>query len=70
MFDPESESTSNPQPWPPCDRAQADGVPCQELDRDCEKCAQAYPEWQPRTERADANNKANADHPMRRRRAL
>ena len=70
MFDPENESTSNPQPWPPCARAQADGVPCQELDRDCEKCAQAYPELQLRGQRRDADKNTKADHPMQRRRAL
>jgi 2-oxoglutarate ferredoxin oxidoreductase subunit alpha len=29
--------------WPPCGRAQADGVPCPELGRDCEQCDLAYP---------------------------
>ena len=39
-----SKSMQMPRRWPPCARAQADGVPCQDLDRDCEKCEQAYPE--------------------------
>lgn len=26
---------------PPCSEAQADGVPCDELDRDCEDCGRA-----------------------------
>jgi hypothetical protein len=30
--------------WPPCAEAQADGVPCEEVDRDCEDCDKAYPE--------------------------
>lgn len=29
---------------PPCEQAQADGVPCTELGRDCEICEKAYPE--------------------------
>jgi hypothetical protein len=31
---------------PPCGEAQADGVPCEEPDRDCEDCDQAkgFPE--------------------------
>lgn len=30
--------------WPPCAEAQADGVPCEEVDGDCEDCDKAYPE--------------------------
>lgn len=29
--------------WPPCAQAQADGVPCQEIGRDCEECEKAFP---------------------------
>lgn len=29
--------------WPPCAQAQADGVPCQELGLDCERCERAFP---------------------------
>lgn len=29
---------------PPCEEAQADGVPCDELGRDCEDCENAEPE--------------------------
>jgi hypothetical protein len=25
-----------------CDESQADGVPCEELERDCEECEQAH----------------------------
>jgi hypothetical protein len=30
---------------PPCEQAQADGVPCTELGRDCEVCEHACEEW-------------------------
>jgi len=30
---------------PPCEQAQADGVPCTELGRDCEVCEAACAEW-------------------------
>jgi hypothetical protein len=30
-------------PWPLCEQAQADGVPCFELGRDCEICEHASP---------------------------
>lgn len=33
---------------PPCEQAQADGVPCTELGRHCEICEQAYAEWRAR----------------------
>jgi len=33
---------------PPCEQAQADGVPCTELGRDCEVCERAYEEWRER----------------------
>jgi len=33
---------------PPCEQAQADGVPCTELGRDCEVCERAYEEWRAR----------------------
>ena len=49
MLNPENKPKSDPDRWPPCGRAQADGVPCQQLDRDCEDCEQAYPELEPRT---------------------
>jgi hypothetical protein len=29
----------------PCGEAQADGVPCFELDRDCSECQEAYEAW-------------------------
>lgn len=29
---------------PPCDEAQADGVPCEETGGDCEDCGRAEPE--------------------------
>ena len=29
----------------PCGEAQADGVPCFELDRDCSQCDEAYAAW-------------------------
>jgi len=29
--------------WPPCSQAQADGVPCQEVGKDCEDCEKAFP---------------------------
>lgn len=29
----------------PCGQAQADGVPCFELDRDCSECDEAYQAW-------------------------
>lgn len=29
----------------PCGQAQADGVPCFELDRDCATCEEAYQAW-------------------------
>ncbi len=29
---------------PPCEHAQADGVPCTEVGRDCEICERAYRE--------------------------
>ena len=29
----------------PCGEAQADGVPCFELDRDCSVCEEAYQAW-------------------------
>lgn len=32
-------------PWPPCPEAQADGVPCPELGRDCEDCERADPSY-------------------------
>jgi hypothetical protein len=66
MFNRENGSASKPQHWPPCDRAQADGVPCQELDRDCEKCAKAYPDLQGR----DNQNDQEDNHPMQRQRGL
>jgi hypothetical protein len=50
MLNPENKPKNDPERWPPCGRAQADGVPCQQLDRDCEECEQAYPELQQRTE--------------------
>jgi hypothetical protein len=28
--------------WPPCAQAQADGVPCPEIGRDCEECEKAF----------------------------
>ena len=33
---------------PPCEQAQADGVPCTELGRDCEICEHACEEWRAR----------------------
>lgn len=66
MFNPENGSTNDPKHWPPCDRAQADGVPCQQLDRDCEKCAQAYPQLSQPVEKTDESPK----HPMQRQRGL
>jgi len=33
---------------PPCEEAQADGVPCTERGRQCEICEHAYPEWRAR----------------------
>ncbi len=33
---------ANPQWLPVCEKAQADGVPCPEVGRDCEICEQAY----------------------------
>ncbi len=32
-------------PWPPCPEAQADGVPCPDLGRDCEDCERADPAY-------------------------
>lgn len=29
---------------PPCPESQADGVPCDELGRDCEDCERGHPE--------------------------
>lgn len=29
---------------PPCPESQADGVPCDELGRDCDDCERGYPE--------------------------
>lgn len=29
---------------PPCEEAQADGVPCDEIGTDCEDCEKAHPE--------------------------
>jgi hypothetical protein len=29
---------------PPCPEAQADGVPCEELGRDCEDCERGHPD--------------------------
>ncbi len=29
--------------WPPCGESQADGVPCEELRRDCEDCERSEP---------------------------
>ena len=49
MLNPEKKPKNDPERWPPCGRAQADGVPCQQLDRDCEDCEQAYPELESRT---------------------
>jgi hypothetical protein len=31
------------QPWPLCAEAQADGVPCTALGRECDVCERAYP---------------------------
>ena len=43
------------RPWPLCDLAQADGVPCQELGRDCDTCEAALPPPRHRSPReADA----------------
>ncbi|MHC4955534.1 MAG: hypothetical protein ACYTGZ_16910 [Planctomycetota bacterium] len=33
---------------PPCEQAQADGVPCPDVGRDCEVCEKAYAEWRKR----------------------
>lgn len=44
MPQPEVPMRRDARRWPPCARAQADGVPCQELGRDCEQCAEAYPD--------------------------
>jgi hypothetical protein len=43
--DPREKSVSDWQEdgWPPCAQAQADGVPCQEIGRDCEECQKAFP---------------------------
>ena len=60
MFNPENDATHDPEHWPPCDRAQADGVPCQELGRDCEKCEHAYPQAHPSVE-GKANRGDNDD---------
>jgi hypothetical protein len=39
------KSQRNPEAWlPPCEQAQADGVPCTEVGRDCEICERAYKE--------------------------
>jgi 2-oxoglutarate ferredoxin oxidoreductase subunit alpha len=46
-------SRDQSEQWPPCSRAQADGVPCQELGRDCEKCEEAYPELTVRKKAAE-----------------
>ena len=63
MFSPENEPKkdpkNDPEHWPPCGRAQADGVPCQELDRDCEKCEQAYPELESPSRNTGENTKRN-----------
>ena len=48
-----------PERWPPCGRAQADGVPCQQLDRDCEECAQAYPELEARPRNSSERKKSD-----------
>jgi len=32
-----------------CDQAQADGVPCFEIGRECETCEHAKPSWRKRT---------------------
>ena len=39
---------------PPCAEAQADGVPCEELDRDCEDCEHAEGAEAPSAENAVA----------------
>jgi 2-oxoglutarate ferredoxin oxidoreductase subunit alpha len=39
---------ANPQWLPVCERAQADGVPCPEVGRDCEVCRQSYARLQDR----------------------
>lgn len=39
----------DPDRWlPPCEQAQADGVPCTEAGRDCEICERAYKEMRAR----------------------
>jgi len=37
-------SQPGPADWPLCAEAQADGVPCYELGRDCDVCGKAAPE--------------------------
>ena len=39
----EEEPAGKKPEWPLCDQSQADGVPCEELDRDCEECEEASP---------------------------
>ena len=54
MKDPEPDTRDIEERWPPCAEAQADGVPCQELGRDCEKCEKAFPRFdEPRADRDD-----------------
>ena len=41
----ESKGGDTPGSGALCSEAQADGVPCFELGRDCEECEQAAPLW-------------------------
>jgi len=42
---PQQPSRPSHPDLPPCEQAQADGVPCTEVGRQCEICEHAYPEW-------------------------
>jgi len=41
---------SKPVNWPLCAEAQADGVPCYELGKDCDVCGKASPELEQGTQ--------------------
>jgi len=44
MRKPTRKPVTDTSRWlPPCEQAQADGVPCTEVGRDCEICERAYP---------------------------
>ena len=39
--------------WPLCVEAQADGVPCTKLGRECDICERAYPSQPPEAKSSD-----------------